>query len=165
MTTLPRFIHLRLHSEYSIVDGIVCIEPLIETADAHHMPAVAVTDQCNLFGMVKFYQAAIAAGIKPIIGVDVWIHNEITPQQPSRAVMLCQNKQGYKNITRLISRAYIEGQNDHGIPIIKKTWLAPLAEGIIILSGGREGDVGQALLANQSCFGTKIVGSMVATFS
>src|SRR5438034_612095 len=101
----PTFTHLHLHTEYSISDGIVQIEPLIEACVAAGMPAVAVTDQMNLFGMVKFYQAAIKAGIKPIIGVDVCLHNAQNPKQPFRAVFLCQNQLGYKNITRLISRA------------------------------------------------------------
>ena len=152
----PNFIHLHLHTEYSIVDGIVCVEPLIEAAVQARMPAVAITDQCNLFGMVKFYQAAIAAGIKPIIGVDIWLQNEQNPKQPFRLVLLCQNQLGYRNITRLISKAYTEGQQN-GVPIVKKSWLAAATEGMIVLSGGREGDIGQALLANNSSQAEKLL--------
>lgn len=141
------FIHLHLHSEYSIIDGIVCIEPLIETAVKQGMPAVAITDQANLFSMVKFYRAAIAAGIKPIIGVDIWLHNSNNPTQPYKSVLLCQNQIGYKNITRLVSRAYLEGQKD-GKPIIQKSWLFAANAGIIVLSGGQEGEIGHLLLAN-----------------
>ncbi len=141
------FAHLHLHTEYSIVDGIVCIEPLIEKAVKLGIPAIAITDQSNLFGMVKFYRAAIAAGIKPIIGVEIWLHNPTTPKQPHRLLLLCQNLVGYKNITRLVSRAYLEGQKE-GKPIIQKSWLFEANAGIIVLSGGREGDIGQMLLAN-----------------
>lgn len=143
----PRFIHLHLHTEYSITDGLVCIEPLIEAAVAANMPAVAVTDQSNLFGMVKFYKAALAAGIKPIIGADIWLENLQNPKQPFRLVLLCQNQQGYRNLTQLLSRAYLEGQHQ-GVPIVQRAWLPTLTPGLIALSGGREGDIGQALLAN-----------------
>lgn len=157
------FIHLHLHTEYSIVDGIVCIEPLIEAAVQAGMPAVAITDQCNLFGMVKFYQAAIAAGIKPIIGTDIWIQNEQNPKQPSRLILLAQNPQGYKNITRLISRAYTEGQQND-IAIINKDWFAGATDGIIALSGGREGDIGHALLANNETVAAQLLNFWLQLF-
>ncbi|MGD8796636.1 MAG: DNA polymerase III subunit alpha, partial [Thiohalophilus sp.] len=139
------FVHLHLHTEYSLVDGLVRIKPLVKAAAKAGMPAVAVTDQCNLFGMVKFYKAAIAAGIKPIIGVDAWLYNEEDPNQPSRLVLLCQNNAGYLNLTRLVSRSYIEGQH-RGQPTLSREWLQGCTDGLIALSGGREGDVGQALL-------------------
>ncbi|MGD8407665.1 MAG: DNA polymerase III subunit alpha [Thiohalophilus sp.] len=139
------FVHLHLHTEYSLVDGLVRIKPLVKAAAKAGMPAVAVTDQCNLFGMVKFYKAAIAAGIKPIIGVDAWLYNEEDPNQPSRLVLLCQNNTGYLNLTRLVSRSYIEGQH-RGQPTLSREWLQGCTDGLIALSGGREGDVGQALL-------------------
>ncbi len=110
------------------------------------MPAVAVTDQSNLFAMVKFYRAAIAAGVKPIIGVDLWVQNPDDVNQPTRLILLCQNHEGYLNLTRLISRSYIEGQHN-GTPMIQQAWLQGENGGLIALSGGRNGDVGQALLA------------------
>ena len=142
----PRFIHLRLHSEFSLVDGMVRIKPLMKKAAELNMPAVALTDQSNLFAMVKFYRAAIGAGIKPIVGVDVWVRPAADTEPPFRMVLLCQNNQGYNNITRLISESYTKGQHN-GIPIVTVENLREMNEGIIALSGGREGDVGKALLA------------------
>jgi len=157
------FVHLHLHSEYSIIDGIVRVKPLIEMAVQAGMPAVTITDQCNLFGMVKFYKAAIAAGIKPIIGVDLWLANEQDEKQPFRLLLLCQNKVGYLNLTQLISRAYLEGQ-EQGIPLIQKEWLRDASEGLIALSGGREGDVGMALLANNTALAKKRLAFWQTTF-
>ncbi len=142
----PRFIHLRLHTEYSLVDGVVRIKPLMKTLADSNVPAVALTDQSNLFAMVKFYRAAMSAGIKPIIGVDVWLRPAVETEKPSRMVLLCQNNEGYLNVTQLISRAYLEGQHG-GIPMIEVDWLRESSAGIIALSGGREGDVGKALLS------------------
>ena len=142
----PRFIHLRLHSEFSLVDGMVRIKSLMKKAAELNMPAVALTDQSNLFAMVKFYRAAIAAGIKPIVGVDVWVRPAADTEPPFRMVLLCQNNQGYNNITRLVSESYTKGQHN-GIPIVTVENLREMNEGIIALSGGREGDVGKALLA------------------
>ena len=141
-----RYIHLRLHTEYSLVDGIVRVKPLVGALAEQGTPACAVTDQSNLFAMVKFYRAAIAKGIKPIIGVDVWMANEDEPAQPTRFTLLCQTNQGYLNLSELISRSYIEGQH-RGIPMIQPEWLEDYNEGLIVLSGGREGDVGRALLS------------------
>jgi len=140
------FVHLHLHTEYSLVDGVVRIKPLVKSVAELGMGAVAVTDQNNLFAMVKFYRAAMAAGIKPIVGIDLWIENEKDPNQPSRLVLLCKDKSGYLNLTELVSRSYLEGQH-RGIPMIRKGWLSDHTEGLIALSGGRQGDVGQALLA------------------
>ncbi|WJW76590.1 DNA polymerase III subunit alpha [Thiohalobacter sp. IOR34] len=142
------FVHLRLHSEYSLVDGLVRIKPLVRAVGEAEMPAVAITDQCNLFAMVKFYRAAMAAGIKPIVGVDAWIGNPQDPAQPSRLVLLCQDRRGYLNLSELISRSYTEGQH-RGLPIIDRRWLEGLSDGLIALSGGREGDIGQELLAGR----------------
>ena len=141
-----RFIHLRVHSEYSLVDGIVRIKPLIAALAQQGVPAVAVTDQSNLFSMVKFYRAASGAGLKPIIGVDVWLHNEEDANTPFRLVLLVQNEQGYRNLTRLVSRSYQQGQH-LGRPMLERSWLEGACDGLIALSGGREGDIGRALLA------------------
>ncbi|NOX75996.1 MAG: DNA polymerase III subunit alpha [Gammaproteobacteria bacterium] len=140
------FIHLRLHTEYSLVDGLVRIKPLTGELVAKGMPACAVTDQSNLFAMVKFYRATIASGIKPLIGVDVWLANEDDPANPSRFTLLCQTNEGYRNLTQLVSRGYTEGQQ-RGIPILQPQWLEGASGGLIALSGAREGDVGRALLA------------------
>jgi DNA polymerase-3 subunit alpha len=141
----PGFIHLRVHSEYSLANGIVRVKSLVNACAEADMPAVAVTDQGNLFAMVKFYKAAVAAGVKPVIGVDLWVHNETDPHLPGRVVLLCQNSEGYLNLTRLISRSYIEGQ-ERGVATIRKDWLQGASAGLIALSGGKGGEVGQALL-------------------
>ncbi len=143
------FVHLRLHTEYSLVDGLVRIKPLAKAVAEKGMPAVAVTDQGNLFAMVKFYRAAMAQGVKPIIGVDIWLTNDDEPTQPYRLTLLCQNNDGYRNLTELVSRTYTEGQH-RGMPILQPAWLEGHNEGLIALSGGREGDVGRALLAGDT---------------
>jgi len=139
------FIHLRLHTEYSLIDGIVRVKPLVNKVASLGMPAVAVTDQANLFAAVKFYKAAMATGIKPIIGADLWLYNEQDERHPFLLTLLCQNITGYQNLARLVTRGYAEGQQ-LGVPLIHKAWLADMTEGLIALSGGREGDVGHALL-------------------
>ncbi|MCP4273532.1 MAG: DNA polymerase III subunit alpha [Gammaproteobacteria bacterium] len=142
----PKFIHLRVHTEFSMVDGIVRHKPLFEYCSDLKMPAIAMTDQGNICGLVKFYRGANAKGIKPIIGVDAWVRSSLMEKDLFRVVFLCQNQQGYKNLTRLISRSYTEGQQ-RGLPIIHFDWIKDNTEGLIVLSGGREGDVGQSILA------------------
>ncbi len=141
------FVHLHLHTEYSLVDGTVRIKALMDKAQELGMPAVAMTDQHNLFALVKFYRAAEAAGIKPIIGADVLLRNPDDPEHVSRLVLLCQNRQGYLNLCELLSRAYLEGQH-HGNPYVRQDWVAEWSGGLIALSAGREGDIGQAILNN-----------------
>ena len=143
----PKFIHLRLHSEFSLVDGIVRIKPLIKRLNELNMPAVAITEQGNLFSLVKFYRASIASGIKPIAGADVYLYNPAEPAKPFRLTLLVNNKQGYITLTELISKAYQEGQHQ-GVPMLQEAWLVENHAGLIALSGAMDGDVGQALLAN-----------------
>ena len=114
----PSFVHLRLHTEYSLVDGAVRVKPLMARLAEQHMPAVALTDQGNLFAMVKFYKAALGAGIKPVIGVDAWVNDADSQAQPSRMLLLCQNNDGYLNLSQLISKSYLEGQS-RGIPVMQ----------------------------------------------
>ena len=111
MSNSPNFVHLRLHSEYSVVDGIVRIDEAVAKAVADDMPALALTDLSNVFGLVKFYQAARDKGIKPIIGCDAWISNEADRDKPSRVLLLCQSYPGYLLLCRLLSRAYRENQH------------------------------------------------------
>jgi len=140
------FVHLHLHTEYSMVDGTVRIKPLVEKARELGMPAIAVTDQHNLFALVKFYRAAEAAGIKPIVGADVLLRSPEDPDHISRLVLLCQDRRGYLNLCALLSLGYLEGQH-HGAPYVRHDWIAEHAEGLIALSAGRDGDIGQAILA------------------
>ncbi len=146
-----------------MVNGIVRVQPLVGACAAAGMPAVAVTDQSNLFAMVKFYKAALAAGVKPIIGVDLWLRNESDASQPYRLVLLCQNRVGYLNLTRLISRSYIEGQ-ERGIPTVRKDWLHGASDGLIALSGGQQGDVGLALLAGNHDAAQRLLAEWLALF-
>ncbi|MHB8454721.1 MAG: DNA polymerase III subunit alpha [Acidiferrobacterales bacterium] len=143
------FVHLHVHSEFSLVDGIVRIDDLVATATAQGMPAVALTDLSNVFGMIKFYQAAVSAGIKPIIGADVSIDNPADRNKPFRLVLLCQDAIGYRNLSELLTRAYGEGQYA-GRPRIAKDWLWTLSGGLIALSGAMDSDIAQALLAGSS---------------
>ena len=143
------FVHLRLHTEYSLVDSVVRIPELIAQVAAERMPAVAVTDQSNLFALVKFYTAALEKGVKPIVGVDLLIAEPGERVAPTRIALLCQNDAGYRNLTRLVSRAYLEGQQ-RGEPRIDRAWLdARSTAGLIALSCGAEGDVGRALAAGK----------------
>ncbi|MCG5500081.1 DNA polymerase III subunit alpha [Ectothiorhodospira lacustris] len=143
------FVHLHLHSEFSLVDGLVRVGPLVAAVKGAGMPACAVTDQTNLFAMVKFYKAALKSGVKPIIGTDLWVTSGESGEPPTRLVLLCQNDPGYKRLTRLISRGYQEGQHS-GSPVLERDWFTREAcEGLIALSGGREGEVGRALLSRQ----------------
>jgi DNA polymerase III subunit alpha len=144
MTT--KFVHLHLHSEFSLVDSTVRIKPMIGKVVERGMGAIAMTDMSNLFGLVKLYKTATAAGVKPIFGADVWIRTEDRPQNLSRLVMLCQNDIGYLNLKRLISRSFQEGQVADR-PTILLDWLQGNTDGLIALSAALEGDVGQAIKA------------------
>ncbi|MBK9951631.1 MAG: DNA polymerase III subunit alpha [Candidatus Competibacteraceae bacterium] len=136
------FVHLRLHTEYSLVDGLIRIKKLVKEVALADMPAVAVTDMSNLFALIKFYKAALGAGVKPIVGVEAWVGRN---NESFRLVLLCQNLSGYRNLTRLVSRSFLEGQQ-RGVPVIDYAWLDGNTEGLIALSGGRDGELGQALL-------------------
>jgi len=142
------FVHLRLHSEFSLVDGIVRLKPMVKQCASLGLPAVAVTDLCNLYGLVKFYKAAQGAGIKPICGSDFWLEGRTPEDPPSQICLLVRNTQGYKNLVELISRAWLDGQRQ-GVAYIKREWISEYSEGLIALSGGRQGDIGQALLGNR----------------
>jgi DNA polymerase-3 subunit alpha len=142
---VKRFVHLHLHTEYSLIDSLIRIKPLVKTLRDANMPACAITDYSNLFALVKFYRAAQSQGIKPIIGADLRLyHND---NSSSHLVLLCQNNTGYNNLTRLISRSYTEGQRDN-VPYIHTKWLKGATDGLIALSGGIHGHIGQTLLAN-----------------
>ncbi|HEX4479355.1 MAG TPA: DNA polymerase III subunit alpha [Rudaea sp.] len=155
------FVHLHIHSDYSLVDSVIRLpdkpeygDPakaprpnLISRAVELKTPALALTDQNNLFALVKFYRAAEANGIKPIAGADLWIANSAEPTKPTRLTLLCQNRTGYLNLARLISRSFIEGR--HGdFAIVDPTWFAGNSDGLIALAG-RASDVGHLVLADK----------------
>jgi DNA polymerase-3 subunit alpha len=142
----PSFIHLRVHSEYSLVDSVIRLPALVAATADQQMPAIALTDQSNLFGYVKFYKACLAAGIKPVIGADLNVETSGTRLGYAPLVCICRNQQGYNNLKKLVTRSYVEGQIN-GVPVVKKDWLSKESlAGLVILSGGREGAVGQWLL-------------------
>ena len=145
----PSFIHLHLHTEFSLVDGVIRVKPLMQACVDNGMPAVALTDHNNMFATIKFYRAARDAGIKPIIGVDVLVQPREKNQEPNRLVLLAQNHKGYINLSELISQGYLEGQHS-GQPVVEIEWVKQHAEGVIALSGGREGDIGKAILAGNA---------------
>ena len=143
--TIPHFIHLRLHSEYSIVDGLVRIDDAIKAAASDQQPALAITDLSNLFGMVKFYKSARGKGVKPVIGCDVWITNDDQRDKPSRLLLFVKNHTGYLQLCELLSQSWLVNQH-LGRAEIRPEWLAALPPGgLIALSGAHFGDIGMAL--------------------
>ncbi len=149
------FVHLRVHSDFSMMDGLNKVKPLLARCTDLNMPAFALTDQMNLCGLVKFYSEAHNRGIKPIIGVDAWVQGNILGEHIFRLTLLAMNNEGYKNITVLISKAYQRGYVQ-GRAVIDQAWLAQHNTGIIVLSGGVKGDLGIALLKNQMAQQTAI---------
>ncbi len=138
-TDVIDFVHLRVHSEYSLSDSTLTIKKMIGRAKTEKMPAIALTDFNNLFAYIKFYKAARKAGIKPIAGVDILLANEGVRKWS--LTLLAKNDEGYRNIIQLISLAYTEGQ-ESGMPIISEQWLEQYSAGLIVLSGAQQGDIG-----------------------
>jgi DNA polymerase-3 subunit alpha len=149
------FIHLRVHSDYSMMDGLNKVKPLLDECVNQEMPAIALTDQMNMCGLVKFYSEAHNRGIKPIIGTDFWVQDLSESPNIFRLTLLATDNEGYKNITVLISKAYQRGHVDHR-PVIDKAWLVEHQSGIIILSGATRGDLGEALLKDNQRAATQI---------
>ncbi|VAX76606.1 DNA polymerase III subunit alpha [Serratia symbiotica] len=141
----PRFIHLHVHSDYSMIDGLAKIKLLVKRAEALAMPALAITDFTNLCGLVKFYGSAHEAGIKPIIGADLHVQSDVLGDEVAQLTVLATNTEGYQNLILLISRAYQRGYGSAG-PIVDRNWLTENREGLLLLSGARHGDVGKFLL-------------------
>lgn len=158
----PEFVHLRLHSEYSIVDGLVRIPALMDKAAELQMPAIALTDFSNLFALVKFYRSALANGVKPIIGADILVSDQ-DQQDRYRIALLCMNNIGYRNLTDLITRAYLDGQHG-GQPTVERSWINELNEGLLVLSGGKDGDLGKLLLKQNSACSEQCVDSWLQYF-
>jgi DNA polymerase-3 subunit alpha len=145
----PAFVHLRLHTEYSLVDGIVRVPELMRATAGAGMPAVALTDHGNLFAMVKFHREAERSGVKPLIGADLWLDGGGERAEPVLLTLIAKDSTGFRNLTRLVSRSYLEGQG-RGRPMLQREWLdAQSTAGLIGLSGAAQGDIGRALLAGR----------------
>ena len=144
MSTQPRFVHLRTHTDFSMIDGIVKVKPLVKACAANNMVALALTDFTNFCGVVRFYGETLSSGIKPIIGADVHVKSELCGEELFTLTLLAKNNEGYKNITLLLSKAYQRGYVD--LPYIDQEWLIEHREGVIVLSGGTQGDIAKKLL-------------------
>ncbi|MBF1228622.1 MAG: DNA polymerase III subunit alpha, partial [Haemophilus parainfluenzae] len=148
MSTQPRFVHLRTHTDFSMIDGIVKVKPLVKACAANNMVALALTDFTNFCGVVRFYGETLSSGIKPIIGADVHVKSELCGEELFTLTLLAKNNEGYKNITLLLSKAYQRGYVD--LPYIDQEWLIEHREGVIVLSGGTQGDIAKKLLKENS---------------
>ena len=158
------YVHLALHSEFSLVDGVVRVSDLLDKAVKMQMPAVALTDQSNVFAMVKFYRTSIKQGIKPIIGADVCVGESKEDTNPTRLSLLCANTEGFRNLSRLLTLGYIEG-TQHAQTMLLKEWFKPDSlEGLIALSGGQFGEVGRALLSAKPDNASKVLDEWTTRF-
>jgi DNA polymerase-3 subunit alpha len=143
----PRFVHLRVHSEFSIADGIVRLDDIVAAAAKDGQGALALTDLGNAFGLVRFYKEARGKGVKPIAGCDVWITNPDDRDKPSRLLLLVKDKRGYLNLCELLTKAWLTNQY-RGRAEVEAGWLETgLGEGLLALSGAQQGDIGMALAA------------------
>ena len=143
---MSRFVHLSVHSEFSLVDGIVRVADLAEAVRERQMPAVALTDHMNVFAMVKFFKAALRQGIKPVIGADIQVAETQQDAVPTRLTLLCANAAGFRNLSRLLTHAFSRRRGGDDVRVLKR-WLEPEAlEGLIALSGGQYGELGRTLL-------------------
>jgi DNA polymerase-3 subunit alpha len=141
----PAFVHLHLHTEFSLANSVIRIKTLIDRVRELGMPAVAITDQNNIYGLVKFYQTAMKAGVKPLIGADIWVEQPNKPNEPDRLVLLAQDINGYHALCFLLSGAHREGQHG-GRPCVRKEWLRAHNKGLVALSAAQEGELGRAIL-------------------
>ena len=160
----PTFVHLRLHSEYSISDGMVRVREAVAAAQQDEMPALALTDLNNVFGLIKFYKAARGAGIKPVVGCDVFISNDTDRERPYRMLLLCQSFGGYLLLCRLLTRAYLENQH-RGRAELRREWFREGTDGLIALSGAHLGDVGGALVMGNATVAKQYAQEWSALFN
>jgi DNA polymerase III subunit alpha len=156
------FVHLALHTEYSLVDSTIRVKSLMRDVAERGMPAVAMTDHSNLFAMVKTYRAAQEAGVKLIIGADIALVRE-DDGDSDRLNLLCADQRGYANLTRLITRSFEEGQV-RGVPMLRDEWFEGATDGLIALSGGRRGELGRHLLAGRKDLARQVASRYQARF-
>ena len=165
------FVHLHLHSQFSLLESTVRLEPLIERLKELQMPAVALTDKANLFGAIPFYQAALAHGLKPVLGCEIWVSTESRfekngpngrPEAAYPLVLLAENEEGYKNLLKLSSAGYLQGHFQ--VPHVDKELLGRHSRGLFALSGGMEGEIGRALLKEESPVALRLSGEYQEIF-
>ncbi|MEO3713576.1 DNA polymerase III subunit alpha [Roseateles flavus] len=157
------FVHLRTHTEFSVVDGTLLIDDAAAAAAKDGQVALAVTDLANMFGAVKHYNACRKKGVKPILGADCWVEAEVADKPPHRLLLLVQNKQGYLNLSELLSRAWIQGVQ-RTQACLKLEWMQELNEGLICLSGAQMGAIGQALLIGDQARARDWAGKLAAIY-
>lgn len=157
------FVHLRLHTEFSLSDSLVRIKSLVKRVAELNMPACAITDQTNFYGLIKFYKAAQGSGVKPIAGSDFRVASSDAEGKPTLLTLLAMNDKGYKNIIELISRAWRQGQQQ-GVAYIQREWVSEYSEGVIALSGGKFGDVGMALLGGRQAQAQELLAGWMHDF-
>jgi DNA polymerase-3 subunit alpha len=158
----PRFVHLRLHTEYSIVDGMARVDDAVAAAAGDGMPALAVTDAGNLFGAVKFYLAARGRGVQPVVGCDLAVTNDRNRDQPFRVAVYCRDAAGYHALCEILSRAYAENQW-RGRAEVRREWLKGV-RGLLVLSGAEGGDVGASLRAGDLAQAEALARAWAADF-
>jgi DNA polymerase-3 subunit alpha len=157
------FVHLRTHTEFSVVDGTLRIDEVVGAAAKDGQVALAITDLSNIFGGIKFYNTARKKGVKPILGADVWLEPTDGEKQPSRIVLLVQSKAGYLNLCELLSRGWLD-PSARGQALLKWEWLSALNGGLIALSGADLGPVGQALMAQDNARASAVAQRLAAIF-
>ena len=157
------FVHLRVHTEYSLVDSVVRVKQLMAAVAEARMPAVALTDQSNMFAMVKFYRAALQKGIQPLIGCDVLVSAPEAGEAPSTLALICQDETGYRNLSELVTLGFREGQ-ERGVPVVRREWLHGRTDGLIAISVCREGEIGRALLAGREQQADELLNQWLAWF-
>jgi DNA polymerase-3 subunit alpha len=159
------FVHLRLHSEFSIVDSTCRIDDVVQAAADDQQPALAITDLSNLFGAIKFYKATRAKGVQPILGAEIFLEGlGVDPQALSRVMVLVQSSQGYLNLSELLARAWTLNMVKNNA-VIKLAWLQELSEGLILLSGAQAGPVGQALMQGDTSRAAEIALQLASIFT
>jgi len=158
------FVHLRLHSEFSVVDGTNRIDDVVKAAAADGQPALAVTDLSNLFGAIKFYKAARGAGVKPVVGAELFVQGFGTDASAiSRLLVLVQNRAGYLNLCELLARAWTRNVV-RAQAVCTIEWLRELGEGLIVLSGAQAGPVGQALVQGDAARASQAALALASMF-
>jgi DNA polymerase-3 subunit alpha len=140
------FVHLRTHTEFSVVDGTLRVDDAAAAAAKDGQLALGLTDLANMFGAVKFYNACRKKGVKPVLGAEVWLEPEASDKPPSRVLLLIQSNQGYLNLSELLSRAWIQNVQRNQA-LLKLEWMQELNAGLICLGGMQFGPMGQALVA------------------